>query len=39
MDYALFLYQAHNPLIYPASPALPSVTGVGTDATQAIFAN
>lgn len=29
MDYALFLYQVHDPLIYLVSPTLPSVIGLG----------
>ncbi|AKN17735.1 cytochrome P450 [Mycobacterium haemophilum DSM 44634] len=38
-DYALFLYQTHGPLIYLASPILPSIAALGPDATQAVFAN
>lgn len=38
-DYALFLYQKHGPLVYLASPILPSITALGPDATQAVFAN
>ncbi|MEI7714737.1 MAG: cytochrome P450 [Mycobacterium sp.] len=38
-DYLMFLYRSKGPLVFGASPVLPSVSALGPDAAQVIYSN